>query len=125
MKAQLATAILVLVFVGAGAGKLAGVQQLVDNFRRWGFPDWFRMLVGAAEVGCAALLLVPGYARIGCAGIVLIMGGAMHTHLVLEPKPPAVVLCAVLAVLAVWLGITSGSRARRTEPPAGPPPAAS
>lgn len=124
-KAKLATAVLVLVFLGAGAGKLAGVPQLVDNFRRWGYPDWFRLLIGAAEVGCATLLLLPRARPLACLGIVAIMGGAIHTHVVLEPKPAAVALCVVLAALALWLGVTSGSRAGSRESPGAPPPAAS
>lgn len=68
-------------FVMSGGSKLAGVQQHVDNFARWGYPDWFRLVVGALEVVAAALLFARRFAFFGALALVIVMAGATYTHL--------------------------------------------
>ena len=49
--------------------KLAGAEAHVRHFVTWGYPDWFRLVVGAIEVTSAVLLLVPRLAFFGAMGI--------------------------------------------------------
>lgn len=65
----------------AGGSKLAGAEQHVQNFARWGWPDWMRLAIGTVEVTSAILLFVPRAAWIGAGALVLAMAGATYTHL--------------------------------------------
>lgn len=81
-----AVRLLAFVFVMAGLPKLMGVPGHVRAFARWGYPDWFRLVVGAVEVSSAVLLLIPRLAFLGAAGIAAIMAGATYTHVVRVPE---------------------------------------
>jgi len=95
--------LLAFVFLLAGVPKLAGVQAHVQHFASWGYPDWFRLLVGVVEVGSAVLLLVPRLAFFGAAGIAVIMAGATYTHLVRVPEEAsrAPLTLSLLALAAI------------------------
>lgn len=73
--------LLALLFLMAGGSKLAGAEQHVKGFAHWGYPDWFRLVVGSVEVVSAVLLLVPRAAFFGAAGLAAVMAGATYTHL--------------------------------------------
>jgi putative oxidoreductase len=50
--------LLALMFLMAGLGKLSGSKMHVDNFKKWGLPQWFRVVTGIIEfVGAAALII--------------------------------------------------------------------
>ena len=55
------TILLGVLFLFAGGTKLIGTQMHVEHFALWGYPSWFRLFVGAWEVGCGLLLLIPRY----------------------------------------------------------------
>jgi len=78
--------LLAFVFVTAGLPKLLGQPGHVRAFVRWGYPDWFRLVVGAIEVASAILLLIPRLAFLGAAGIAVIMAGATYTHVIRTPE---------------------------------------
>jgi uncharacterized membrane protein YphA (DoxX/SURF4 family) len=69
-----------LVCLRSGLLKVTGNIFWVRDFHRWGYPDWFRIVVGVAELVSAALLLVPGFAGYGASLFSLIMLGAIYTH---------------------------------------------
>ncbi len=72
-----------LVCLRSGLMKMPGVpgeQFWIRDFQRWGYPDWFRIIVGAAELIAFALLLVPRFAAYGAAVFAVIMLGAIVTH---------------------------------------------
>jgi putative oxidoreductase len=73
--------LLAALFLMAGGSKLAGAEQHVEGFKRWGFPQGFRLVVGAVEVVAAGLLLVPRTAFFSAAALVVVMAGAIYTHL--------------------------------------------
>jgi uncharacterized membrane protein YphA (DoxX/SURF4 family) len=52
----------------------------VRDFHRWGYPDWFRMVIGIAELTSLALLLVPRFASYGASLFAAVMLGAIFTH---------------------------------------------
>ena len=92
--------VLVAIFVGSGASKLAGVGFVREEFVKWDYPDWFRIAVGVYELIGAALLLMPETVSAGVWWLVLLMLGAIYTHLKAKGQMPRVVLpIAVLAML--------------------------
>ena len=74
------TGLLVLICIRSGLLKLTGNIFWVRDFRRWGYPDWFRIAVGVTEVASAALLLIPRVAVYGAALFAVVMLGAIYTH---------------------------------------------
>src|SRR5262245_35262876 len=82
-------AMLVLVFVRAGVDKFSATSGWAVGFAQWGYPPGFRVAVVVAEVGGAALLLIPPLARYGATLLAAIMLGGMYTH-VAHSQPRAV-----------------------------------
>ena len=74
------TLMLALVCIRSGLLKLTGNVFWVRDFHRWGYPDWFRIVVGLAEVASAALLLIPRLAVCGASVFAVVMLGAIYTH---------------------------------------------
>jgi putative oxidoreductase len=99
---------LALVFVASGVPKVVGAQEARDNFEKWGYPDWFRPVVGTTEL-LAALLLISPRLRVagasarfwGAAGLTLLMAGAAATHLRLGEGPIALLPLTLLGACAV------------------------
>ena len=54
-----------LVFASAGIAKLVGIEGEVALFRSWGWSDDDRRIIGAAELGGAALLVTPSLSKLG------------------------------------------------------------
>jgi len=74
---------LALVCLRSGLMKMPGVpgvQFWIRDFGRWGYPDWFRVAVGVAELISFALLLVPRVAGYGASLFAVVMLGAIFTH---------------------------------------------
>jgi uncharacterized membrane protein YphA (DoxX/SURF4 family) len=74
------TLFLALVCLRSGLLKVTGNIFWVRDFHRWGYPDWFRMVIGIAELTSLALLLVPRFASYGASLFAAVMLGAMFTH---------------------------------------------
>jgi hypothetical protein len=89
----------------AGSGKLAGVQITRDNFSRWGYPDFSRIVVGGIEVGIAATavsaLRDPESRPVAAVGTLLSMAGAIATHARAGDSAPNYVPAAALAAAAL------------------------
>jgi uncharacterized membrane protein YphA (DoxX/SURF4 family) len=54
------------------------------KFADWGYPSWFRFVVGGIELVCALFLLIPRrrFRFIGAGALVLVLTGAVTTHIV-------------------------------------------
>ena len=76
----MATLFLALVCLRSGWLKVTGNAFWVRDFYRWGYADWFRILVGIAELTSAALLLIPRFAVYGAGLFAVVMLGAIFTH---------------------------------------------
>jgi putative oxidoreductase len=77
------TLFLALVCLRSGLTKLPGLsgeQFWIRDFQRWGYPDWFRFVVAAAELLSFLLLLVPRFAGYGASIFAVVMLGAIVTH---------------------------------------------
>jgi uncharacterized membrane protein YphA (DoxX/SURF4 family) len=84
------TAMLVVVFARAGWDKLDSASGWARAFAFWGYPVWFRVLIGVAEIAAALLLVWPRTAAYGAAIIVVVMLGGMGTHAFVEHRPSRV-----------------------------------
>jgi uncharacterized membrane protein YphA (DoxX/SURF4 family) len=73
--------LLALVCLRSGWLKVTGNISWVRDFHRWNYPDWFRMLVGVAELISGALILIPRFAGYGASLFVVVMMGAIYTHM--------------------------------------------
>lgn len=94
--------VLGLAFLGAGGSKLAGAQQMIEDFDRFGYPRWFMYFTGAVEItGALAVLVgifVPVLAVLGGLLLAATMVGAVATHLRMKDPgskiaPPATCYC--------------------------------
>ena len=95
---------LALLFLASASGKLANGTapdggDWDAQFVAWGYPAWFRVVVGASEAVGAVLLLLPVLRPYGAAGLAGVMAGAVVTHLANGEAVGA----AVPAVLALAL----------------------
>ena len=110
--AWIAAALLTLFFVPAGWAKFSDHSGWAVAFRHWGYPTWFRVLIGVLELGAVLLLLSGRWAVAGATVIIVVMLGGMGTHVAFDGgrhiTSEAVPL--VLASLVLWMRI---SRARR------------
>jgi len=73
---------LVWVFVRAGMDKFSDTSGWAKAFRYWGYPVWFRILIGVMELSAAALVLYKRTAAYGALLIAVVMLGGMATHVV-------------------------------------------
>ncbi|WP_392840062.1 DoxX family protein [Streptomyces sp. LN500] len=95
--------ILALVFVMAGASKMAGAQDMVKVFQDVGVGQWLRYVTGSLELAGAVLLLVPRLSALG--GLVLtgVMAGAFLTCLfVIDQSPVPAAVLLILAAVVMW-----------------------
>lgn len=98
-------ALLALVFLGAGASKLAGDPTMVGMFDQIGSGQWLRYLVGALEVAGAVGVLVPRLSALAATGLTLLMAGAVVTNLtVLDAAPWSPLVLIVVSGLVAWAG---------------------
>ncbi|MCK6554242.1 DoxX family protein [Candidatus Binatia bacterium] len=106
------TTLLVALFVLAGGGKLAATEQAAAEFARFGYPQWFMLLIGALELLAGLSLLFPRSALPGALTLVPVMAGAVWTHWRLgEPVLAPATAGGMLALLA-WLRWTTGAAPR-------------
>jgi uncharacterized membrane protein YphA (DoxX/SURF4 family) len=106
-----ASGLLGLAFLASGARKLAGADDQVAAFERFGYPQWFRQVTGLLEVaggtGLVAAVASPMLAVAGGAVTAVVTAGATATHLVRardpagEAAPAALLGGASLGVAAV------------------------
>jgi|SRR5437868_15034509 len=74
---------LALVCLRSGLMKMPGVPGEVfwiRDFKRWGYPDWLRIVIGVAELISMVLLLIPRLAGYGATIFGIVLLGAFFTH---------------------------------------------
>ena len=92
-----------LAFLMAGGTKLAGVEMHVENFLRWGYPNWFMYVTGSVELLGAVLIVIPRTRFYGAVLLLATMVGAILTHIQAN-KIGAIPVPFVLLVLAGFVG---------------------
>ena len=65
----------------AGLRKFTSMDVWRDLFENWGYPFWFLIVIGVAELGGAVLLLVPALAAYAAVGLTVVMVGSLATEL--------------------------------------------
>lgn len=101
--------LLALAFLASGGSKLANAESAAgltfdEQFVAWGYPAWFRFVVGAAEVAGAIALLVPSTRFYAASGLAAVMLGAIVTHLRIGEAAyaPFPLVLALLAATVAW-----------------------
>jgi putative oxidoreductase len=74
------SALLAAAFLKQGISKFDNTGGWARAFAHYGFPVWFRYLIGVMEGLGGALVLVPRLAFYGAASIGIVMIGAAGTH---------------------------------------------
>jgi putative oxidoreductase len=84
--------------------------MFVENFRRFGYPQWFRVVTGSLEVlGGIGLLIgiwLPWLAALASAGLTLVMLGAFLTEARTREPVQKIVLPIVLGALAIVVAVS-------------------
>lgn len=97
---------LTLFFIVGAVGNWRPSAQHIDDYRRWGYPDWFHNVTAILEFAAAILIFFPQTRIFGAVLGGVVMLAAVATLLKHgEPKPaiaPGVValLTATAAILA-------------------------
>lgn len=105
------SALLTLLFLFAGGQKILGAAEPTEHFAQWGYPTWFRVLIGLIEVGGGLALLVPSVAFYAAGALGAVMIGAIYTHLTrAAPGIPVPIVCLLVLVFIAL--------SRRADPPA-------
>jgi len=95
---------LALVFLAAGAAKLASVPMMVQIFDQIGFGQWFRIVTGLVEIVGALALLLPGWTALGALCLAATMFFAVLTHIfLLRSSAAAAVVLFALNMSLAWI----------------------
>lgn len=127
--------LLAAMFLMSGSGKLmngenTGGLTWDEQFVAWGYPAWFRFVVGSAEVLGAVLLLVPLARFYGAAGLTALMTGAVVTHIANGEGPYAAIplVLGLIAGLIAWatrpawvVDLLGRARSAKSSPPPAQP----
>lgn len=79
--AWIITILLAAAFGMAGAYKLMGSEEMIQNFERWGLPTFTMYIVGILELLCVIGLFIPKTRMLAAYGIIVLMTGAAAIHL--------------------------------------------
>ena len=97
--------VLGLLFLLIGSMTIAGRKMFVENFRRFGYPQWFRIVTGSLEVlGGLGLLIgiwLPWLAALASIGLTLVMVGAVLSQVRTRESWQKIVLPIVMGALAI------------------------
>jgi putative oxidoreductase len=94
------TGLLACLFAFAGSMKFVS-PEAAKRFADFGYPDWFRVLIGVAEAGGALALLAPRTAFYAAGALAVVMAGAVFTHLRAGEVPQAAAPLVLLGLLAL------------------------
>lgn len=108
----LVSGLMAALYLFAGVTKLAGMPMHVEHFADWGYPDWFRLFVGAWEVLFGILLLVPTLAFYAAGALAVGMLGAVYTEVFRGDPPRALFPLVMLGLLIVLMRVRSPERWR-------------
>jgi uncharacterized membrane protein YphA (DoxX/SURF4 family) len=76
--------LLVSIFLPQGWAKFSDTSGWAVAFRHWGYPAWFRVLIGVVELTAVGCLLSGRAAAIGALLIIAVMLGAWGTHIAFD-----------------------------------------
>jgi uncharacterized membrane protein YphA (DoxX/SURF4 family) len=85
-----------------GWDKFSPDGRWARSFAEWGYPEWFRQLIGVLETGGGLALLAPPIAFYGATVVAAVMVGAAGTLLFNGRGVDAITPVVYLVVLA-WI----------------------
>lgn len=94
-------ALVAFIFLSQGVMKFDPEAFWARAFERWGYPVWFRYVIGVLETAGGAMLLVPRVASYGAGALLAVMVGAFVTRL-RDGQIGDVVAIAVYMLLLSW-----------------------
>ncbi|GAB3480894.1 DoxX family protein [Amycolatopsis cihanbeyliensis] len=110
--ATILSILLTLTFLGVGAGKLAGIEQMKQSADHLGVSPALNRTIGVLELAAAAGLIAGFWLQsLGLAasiGLVLLMVGAVYYHAKAKDPVSRLVPPAGLGVLAVVNAVLLG-----------------
>jgi uncharacterized membrane protein YphA (DoxX/SURF4 family) len=89
-------------------GGLFGYPSYAEKFVNWGYPAWFAMVIGGAEILAAVLLVTWRRRFLGAVLLVFILIGAIATHIINKDTlgdsvaAPIHLVIGLLVALACW-----------------------
>jgi hypothetical protein len=98
---RIISALIILLLLFSGAGKLFKPVQVVDEFTRLGYPGSVILGIGIVEIACAIIYAIPRTAVLGAILVTGYLGGATATHVRVGDPFIMPILIGVL----VWVGL--------------------
>lgn len=104
-------ALLGAVLAVTGVAKLAGVKSQIEDFERFGYPQWFRLFTGTLELLAAlgllgAFVVAPSFGIGGGLLGAAVLTGAIGTHVRVGDPVSVIAVPAVLLVIALLVSMT-------------------
>lgn len=100
-------------YLRMGWGKFGGDGFWTAAFAAWGYPAWFRVVVGAVEITAGIALLIPPLASYAALALAVVMMGAWSTlaHDLRWREMATVALYGVMLgwIAVVWWRFRAGS----------------
>ena len=103
--ATVVSALPVLFLLFDSAIKLAGIQMVVDSMHQLGWPVHLAFGLGALELLCVALYVLPRTSLLGAVLLTGYLGGAVATHVRIESPLFTHVLFPTYVALFLWAGL--------------------
>lgn len=99
--------LLALMFLMAGFGKVTGSKMHVEGFKKWGYPQWFRIVTGIIELVGAVALIVGYWNSSWLAVGALILGitgiGGIITHIRVKDSFKDTFMILLLTIISIVL----------------------
>ena len=100
--ALLAGLYLARIFIRNGWAKFDPEGFWAAPFERWGYPVWFRLLVGVIETAGGVLILIPWTATYAGVAVAAVMAGAFYTRFG-SGFPEDLMWIALYAIALLWI----------------------
>jgi len=92
----------VLLLLFSATLKLASPPGVVEGFKKFGYPEELIRVLGAVELTCTVIYLIPRTSVLGAVLLAGYLGGATATHVRVEDPH---FIMPFLAGVLVWLGL--------------------
>lgn len=95
-------------FIFGSAGNIFASAAILEDYHRWGYPDWFHYVTGASELSTGVLLLIRSTRTLGAAiGCAVMLAAALtvviHGEYLHALAPIVVLAFSALALRLMWV----------------------